>query len=70
MIHVNRIWEYLDDPSYGPAQPSSASPLEPPAQKFEQMVRSVEVQVTNNPRVAIGIALTLGIIIGWIVKRR
>lgn len=70
MIHVNRIWEYLDNPPYDHNRHSGVSPTAPPAQKLEQMVRTVESQVSNNPRVAIGIALSLGMIIGWIVKRR
>jgi|GEM_PF-1364902 hypothetical protein len=53
-------------------EPPRAVPEPPQAQHsyFASLWDNVQNAVANNPKVTIGIGLTVGVILGWLIKRR
>ncbi len=47
-------------------------PEPPPTQHsmFASLWDNVQNAVANNPKVTIGIGLTIGVVLGWLIKRR
>jgi hypothetical protein len=63
---------------YAPAarragQPAPPAPLSWPDQAQKQItrgVRQIEIYVQKHPLTGIGAALSIGIVLGWFIKRR
>jgi ElaB/YqjD/DUF883 family membrane-anchored ribosome-binding protein len=39
-------------------------------QQLRSWTRTVETQIVANPLVSLGVAVALGVFLGWIIKRR
>lgn len=39
-------------------------------QEFRRLTRRLEVFIVENPAVSLGMALTVGVVLGWLIKRR
>jgi ElaB/YqjD/DUF883 family membrane-anchored ribosome-binding protein len=68
MMETNRIREYVSDSARGdgswPARPASVS------QARARWKQTVEKAIANHPVMGIGAGLCLGVLLGWLVKRR
>jgi ElaB/YqjD/DUF883 family membrane-anchored ribosome-binding protein len=38
--------------------------------QFSQLNRRLEAFIAENPAISLGIALTFGVVLGWLIKRR
>lgn len=72
MIHINRLGEFSSDPESrkpGKATSSAKATAPPPTQLSTPSTKIVQF-VSENPLVSLGVGLGLGIVAGYILKRR
>lgn len=69
---INRVPGYLPTPiRNGPPSQPMLQELRDAAQKqFADRMRQIEKYIQEHPVTGIGTALSIGILLGWVIKRR
>lgn len=50
--------------------PVYPEPPKPQQGYMASLWKTIECTVANNPKLTIGIGLTIGVVVGWLIKRR
>jgi len=67
----NRILDYLSPPKHNGRQTQLPQEWRQVVQtEFQYRVRQIETYVRDHPATGIGGAFCIGVLVGWIIKRR
>lgn len=66
----NRLFAFLSSQSKPRNAPRGQATAEQAAEVASRWVDDIELWIARNPKLALGAGLAIGVMVGWIVKRR